>query len=105
MVALNCIDLLVETAFFLVIILFLGLRNGNLLFPSLVLRLNTAMLPMLSLNLVGSQSTFGTSLSYSKTTLVYCDKVSAVNLSGNPVQHQRTKYIELDIHFVREKIQ
>jgi hypothetical protein len=25
-------------------------------------------------------------------------------LSGNPIQHQRTKYIEMDIHFVREKI-
>ncbi|XP_071688190.1 uncharacterized mitochondrial protein AtMg00810-like [Rutidosis leptorrhynchoides] len=40
----------------------------------------------------------------SKATLVFCDKVSAVYLSGNPVQHQRTKHIELDIHFVREKV-
>ncbi|KAJ9555239.1 hypothetical protein OSB04_009853 [Centaurea solstitialis] len=38
-------------------------------------------------------------------TLVYCDNVSAIYLSGNPVQHQRTKHIELDIHFVREKVQ
>jgi hypothetical protein len=30
--------------------------------------------------------------------------VSAVYLSGNPVQHQRTKHIEIDIHFVREKV-
>ncbi|CAJ2673543.1 unnamed protein product [Trifolium pratense] len=37
-------------------------------------------------------------------TLVYCDNVSAVYLSGNPVQHQRTKHIEMDIHFVREKV-
>ncbi|GJY45974.1 ribonuclease H-like domain-containing protein [Tanacetum coccineum] len=34
-------------------------------------------------------------------TLVYCDNVSAVYLSSNPVQHQRTKHIEIDIHFVR----
>ncbi|XP_071727481.1 uncharacterized mitochondrial protein AtMg00810-like [Rutidosis leptorrhynchoides] len=40
----------------------------------------------------------------SKPTLVFCDNVSAVYLSGNPVQHQRTKHIELDIHFVREKV-
>nr|GEY35388.1 ribonuclease H-like domain-containing protein [Tanacetum cinerariifolium] len=33
------------------------------------------------------------------TTLVYCDNVSAVYLSSNPVQHQRTKHIEIDIHF------
>ncbi|XP_021986072.1 uncharacterized mitochondrial protein AtMg00810-like [Helianthus annuus] len=41
----------------------------------------------------------------SRATLVYCDNVSAVYLSGNPVQHQRTKHIELDIHFVREQVQ
>nr|GEX78067.1 NBS-containing resistance-like protein [Tanacetum cinerariifolium] len=33
-------------------------------------------------------------------TLVYRDNVSAVYLSCNPVQHQRTKHIEIDIHFV-----
>jgi hypothetical protein len=37
-------------------------------------------------------------------TVVYCDNVSAVYLSANPVQHRRTKHIELDIHFVREKV-
>ncbi|MFS7982428.1 putative RNA-directed DNA polymerase [Helianthus anomalus] len=37
-------------------------------------------------------------------TLVFCDNVSAIYLSGNPVQHQRTKHIEMDIHFVREKV-
>ncbi|XP_074277246.1 uncharacterized protein LOC141600888 [Silene latifolia] len=40
-----------------------------------------------------------------RATLVYCDNISAVYLAGNPVQHQRTKHIELDIHFVREKVQ
>ena len=39
-----------------------------------------------------------------KATLVYCDNISAIYLSGNPVQHQRTKHIEMDIHFVREKV-
>jgi histone deacetylase 1/2 len=37
-------------------------------------------------------------------TIVYCDNVSAVYLSANPVHHRRTKHIELDIHFVREKV-
>nr|GEV85290.1 ribonuclease H-like domain-containing protein [Tanacetum cinerariifolium] len=36
----------------------------------------------------------------SATTIVYCDNVSVVYLSSNPVQHQRTKHIEIDIHFV-----
>ncbi|GJS37100.1 NBS-containing resistance-like protein [Tanacetum coccineum] len=39
-----------------------------------------------------------------KASLVYCDNVSAIFLAGNPVQHQRTKHIEMDIHFVREKV-
>ena len=39
-----------------------------------------------------------------KATLVYCDNVSAVYLSANPVHHRRTKHIELDIHFVREQV-
>lgn len=39
-----------------------------------------------------------------QSTIVYTDNVSAMYLSGNPVQHQRTKHVEMDIHFVREKV-
>ncbi|GJU47463.1 ribonuclease H-like domain-containing protein [Tanacetum coccineum] len=40
----------------------------------------------------------------SSATLVYCDNVSAVYLSSNPVQHRCTKHIEIDIHFVRDLV-
>ncbi|XP_012845859.1 PREDICTED: uncharacterized protein LOC105965858 [Erythranthe guttata] len=40
----------------------------------------------------------------SKATIVYCDNVSAVYLSSNPIQHSRTKHVEIDIHFVRDKV-
>ncbi|GKC99344.1 ribonuclease H-like domain-containing protein, partial [Tanacetum coccineum] len=40
----------------------------------------------------------------SSATIVYCDNVSAVYLSCNPVQHQCTKHIEIDIHFVRDLV-
>ncbi|GJY83664.1 ribonuclease H-like domain-containing protein [Tanacetum coccineum] len=40
----------------------------------------------------------------STATLVYCDNVSAVCMSANPVQHQCTKHIEIDIHFVCDKV-
>nr|GEY35191.1 ribonuclease H-like domain-containing protein [Tanacetum cinerariifolium] len=40
----------------------------------------------------------------SSATIVYCDNVSAVYLSSNPVQHQRTKHIDIDIHFVRDLV-
>ncbi|GAA0158019.1 hypothetical protein LIER_38573 [Lithospermum erythrorhizon] len=31
-------------------------------------------------------------------------RMFTIYLSENPIQHQRTKHIELDIHFVREKV-
>jgi hypothetical protein len=40
----------------------------------------------------------------SRCTLVYCDNISVVYLSTNPIQHQRTKHVEMDLHFVREKV-
>jgi len=39
-----------------------------------------------------------------RATLVYCDNISATYMSSNPVQHQRTKHIEIDLHFVREQV-
>ena len=39
-----------------------------------------------------------------RAMLVYCDNISAVYLSTNPVQDQRTKHVEIDLHFVREKV-
>nr|GFA89597.1 ribonuclease H-like domain-containing protein [Tanacetum cinerariifolium] len=40
----------------------------------------------------------------SSATIVNCDNVSVVYLSSNPVQHQRTNNIEIDIHFVRDLV-
>ncbi|GKB91929.1 ribonuclease H-like domain-containing protein [Tanacetum coccineum] len=40
----------------------------------------------------------------SPTTLVYYDNVSALYLFSNPVQHQRAKHIEIDIHFVHDMV-
>ncbi|XP_019087495.1 PREDICTED: uncharacterized protein LOC109127346 [Camelina sativa] len=39
-----------------------------------------------------------------RATIVYCDNVFAIYLSSNPVQHQWTKHVKIDIHFVREKV-
>lgn len=33
---------------------------------------------------------------------IYCDNKSAIAISKNPVQHRRTKHIEIKYHFVRE---
>ncbi|GJS42135.1 ribonuclease H-like domain-containing protein [Tanacetum coccineum] len=40
----------------------------------------------------------------SSATLVYCDNVSVICLSCNLVQHQRTKHIEIDMHFVLDLV-
>jgi hypothetical protein len=39
-----------------------------------------------------------------RATIVYYDNISVVYLSTNPVQHQRTKHIEIDLHFVHDKV-
>jgi hypothetical protein len=39
-----------------------------------------------------------------KSTLIHYNNVSVVYLSTNPIQHQRTKHVEYDLHFVRERV-
>jgi hypothetical protein len=36
--------------------------------------------------------------------VLWCDNVSALALASNPVYHAHTKHIEVDYHFVREKV-
>jgi hypothetical protein len=37
-------------------------------------------------------------------TLVYCDNVSVVYLSSNPVQYQRMKHVGIDLHFICDMV-
>ncbi|KAH9752513.1 retrovirus-related pol polyprotein from transposon RE1 [Citrus sinensis] len=35
---------------------------------------------------------------------IWCDNISATELAKNPVFHSRTKHIEIDVHFIRDKV-
>ncbi|KAL5546306.1 hypothetical protein UlMin_005993, partial [Ulmus minor] len=42
----------------------------------------------------------------SKDTMnLYCDNTSAIEIAHNPVQHDRTKHVEVDRHFIKEKLE
>ncbi|BBH02820.1 hypothetical protein Prudu_013511 [Prunus dulcis] len=38
------------------------------------------------------------------TPTLWCDNVSSIALASNPVFHSRTKHLEVDYHYVREKV-
>lgn len=39
------------------------------------------------------------------TMTLYCDNMSAIVISKNPIQHNRTKHIDMRHHFLRELVE
>lgn len=43
-------------------------------------------------------------VSQSHCPIIWCDNIGTTCLAMNPVFHSRTKHIEIDLHFIRDKI-
>lgn len=43
-------------------------------------------------------------IEHTKPMNLYCDNKAAIDIAQNPVQHDRTKHVEVDRHFIKEKL-
>jgi hypothetical protein len=39
-----------------------------------------------------------------KPIMLYCDNKTTINIANNPVQHDKTKYVEIDQYFINDKL-
>ena len=41
---------------------------------------------------------------YDEPIPIFCDTMSEINISKNPVMHSKTKHIPIKFHFLREQV-
>ena len=88
-------------AFFLEKILSLGILRSKQLWLGQVLKQEYRALASAATDLIWIQhllTEIGINL------ILWCDNQGAQGLASNPVYHARTKYIEIDVHFVRDLV-
>jgi len=42
---------------------------------------------------------------FTSSVPLFCDNTSAISIAKNPIQHSRTKHIELRYHFIRDHVE
>lgn len=42
---------------------------------------------------------------YDKPMKLFCDNKPTISIAHYPVQHDRTKHVEIDCHFIKEKLE
>lgn len=92
-----------DIAFFLEITWSHGVRENNLLSVEVVLNKNTGHLSM-QLQWLQSLSS-EIDLDHTAPSKLWNDNTSGLALTSNAVFHARTKHVEVDVHFIREKVQ
>lgn len=98
------IDQLVVTVSTSVTILFPGRPNASLLYRALVPRQSTNASPMLLQRHIGFTTCFENFIVHQRRPPLCIVIMSAIYLYTNLVQHQRTKHIEVHIHFAQDKV-
>ena len=43
-------------------------------------------------------------LHHPKPMMLYCDNKAAIAIAKNPIQHDRTKHVEVDHHFIKDHL-
>ena len=84
--------------------LYVGLQRSRTVYLSPLLNLNTLLLDLAALSFLWMKQTLKDYGIHLKQVPLYCDNERAIKIANNPVQHSKTKHIEIRHHFLRDHV-
>ena len=81
-----------------------GLQRSRTVYHSPLLNLNTFAAGSCCAQLLWMKQTLKDYGIHLKQVPLYCDNESAIKIANNPVQHSKTKHIEIRHHFLRDHV-